>query len=208
VTADNVADLPTPALVVDVAALDRNIDAQYDRQGHRFSQAVFVVSSAPQWSVANAGLKAFGMDHGNYRLVAASSGSRVRPDTSLASITSPCTIASPPRSSRAEDPGCAEDPVADRPPTVPDSPEFPGFSAADRPTTRSGTTRHAGGTEGASWPSPRCGRRCPPAATDRPRPGSGTGRRPCRPDAGLPRTALPVLGDEVVDCWPIDLRGW
>ena len=64
-TADNVADLPAPALVVDVAALDRNIDAQYDRQGHRFSQAVFVVSSAPQWSVANAGLKAFGMDHGN-----------------------------------------------------------------------------------------------------------------------------------------------
>jgi D-serine deaminase-like pyridoxal phosphate-dependent protein len=43
--------------------------AQYGRQGHPFRQAVFVlatvVSTAPEWSVADAGLKAFGMDHGN-----------------------------------------------------------------------------------------------------------------------------------------------
>ena len=84
-TADNVADLPAPALVVDVAALDRNIevmraalpgarlrpisaggtgiyacnswateiqagsyalmDAQYGRQEHPFSQAVFVLAN-------------------------------------------------------------------------------------------------------------------------------------------------------------------
>ena len=56
---------PDAFIVLRVLHGNRNIDAQYDRQGHRFSQAVFVVSSAPQWSVANAGLKAFGMDHGN-----------------------------------------------------------------------------------------------------------------------------------------------
>lgn len=48
------------------------MDAQYGRQGHPFGQAVFVlasvVSSAPEWSVADAGLKAFGMDHGNPEL--------------------------------------------------------------------------------------------------------------------------------------------
>ncbi len=48
------------------------MDAQYGRQGHPFGQAVFVlasvVSSAPEWSVADAGLKAFGMDHGNPQL--------------------------------------------------------------------------------------------------------------------------------------------
>ena len=48
------------------------MDAQYGRQGHPFRQAVFVlataVSSAPEWSVADAGLKAFGMDHGNPEL--------------------------------------------------------------------------------------------------------------------------------------------
>ena len=51
------------------------MDAQYGRQGHPFGQAVFVlasvVSSAPEWSVANAGLKAFGMDHGNPELAGA-----------------------------------------------------------------------------------------------------------------------------------------
>jgi D-serine deaminase-like pyridoxal phosphate-dependent protein len=45
------------------------MDAQYGRQGHPFRQAVFVlatvISSAAGWSVADAGLKAFGMDHGN-----------------------------------------------------------------------------------------------------------------------------------------------
>jgi D-serine deaminase-like pyridoxal phosphate-dependent protein len=48
------------------------MDAQYGRQGHPFRQAVFVlasvVSSASEWSVADAGLKAFGMDHGNPEL--------------------------------------------------------------------------------------------------------------------------------------------
>jgi D-threonine aldolase len=48
------------------------MDAQYGRQGHPFRQAVFVlasvISSPPEWSVANAGLKAFGMDHGNPEL--------------------------------------------------------------------------------------------------------------------------------------------
>jgi D-threonine aldolase len=45
------------------------MDAQYNRQGHPFGQAVFVlasvISSATDWSVADAGLKAFAMDHGN-----------------------------------------------------------------------------------------------------------------------------------------------
>jgi D-serine deaminase-like pyridoxal phosphate-dependent protein len=48
------------------------MDAQYGRQGHPFRQAVFVlasvISAAPEWSVADAGLKAFGMDHGNPEL--------------------------------------------------------------------------------------------------------------------------------------------
>jgi D-serine deaminase-like pyridoxal phosphate-dependent protein len=48
------------------------MDALYNRQGHPFRQAAFVladvVSSAADWSVANAGLKAFGMDHGNPEL--------------------------------------------------------------------------------------------------------------------------------------------
>jgi D-threonine aldolase len=48
------------------------MDAQYGRQGHPFRQAAFVlasvISSAPEWSVADAGLKAFGMDHGNPEL--------------------------------------------------------------------------------------------------------------------------------------------
>jgi D-threonine aldolase len=48
------------------------MDAQYNRQLHPFKQAVFVlgsvISTAPEWSVADAGLKAFGMDHGNPEL--------------------------------------------------------------------------------------------------------------------------------------------
>jgi len=45
------------------------MDTAYGRLGLPFGQAVFVlatvVSSCAQWSVADAGLKAFGMDHGN-----------------------------------------------------------------------------------------------------------------------------------------------
>jgi D-threonine aldolase len=45
------------------------MDAQYNREGLPFQQAVFVlatvISSEAEWSVANAGLKAFAMDHGN-----------------------------------------------------------------------------------------------------------------------------------------------
>lgn len=48
------------------------MDAQYGRQGLPFLQAVSVlagvVSSTARWSVADAGLKAFGMDHGNPEL--------------------------------------------------------------------------------------------------------------------------------------------
>jgi D-serine deaminase-like pyridoxal phosphate-dependent protein len=54
------------------------MDAQYGRQGLPFRQAVSVVatvvSSAARWSVADAGLKAFGMDHGDPEL----DGGRVR----------------------------------------------------------------------------------------------------------------------------------
>jgi D-threonine aldolase len=45
------------------------MDTAYGRLGLPFEQAAFVlatvVSSADEWAVANAGLKAFGMDHGN-----------------------------------------------------------------------------------------------------------------------------------------------
>jgi D-serine deaminase-like pyridoxal phosphate-dependent protein len=45
------------------------MDVAYGRLGLPFRQAVFVlatvVSSAPEWSVADAGLKTMGMDHGN-----------------------------------------------------------------------------------------------------------------------------------------------
>lgn len=48
------------------------MDAEYNKQGHPFRQALFVLASvisrAPDWSVANAGLKAFAMDHGNPEL--------------------------------------------------------------------------------------------------------------------------------------------
>lgn len=44
------------------------MDAAYGREGLPFRQALFIaatiVSSNPDWSVADAGLKAFGMDHG------------------------------------------------------------------------------------------------------------------------------------------------
>lgn len=44
------------------------MDAAYGRLGLPFEQAVFVlatvISSSSEWSVADAGLKAFGMDHG------------------------------------------------------------------------------------------------------------------------------------------------
>jgi D-threonine aldolase len=45
------------------------MDTAYGRLGLPFGQALFVlatvISRSPQWSVADAGLKAFGMDHGN-----------------------------------------------------------------------------------------------------------------------------------------------
>ncbi len=48
------------------------MDTAYGRLGLPFGQALFVlatvVSSAAEWSVADAGLKAFGMDHGNPEL--------------------------------------------------------------------------------------------------------------------------------------------
>jgi D-serine deaminase-like pyridoxal phosphate-dependent protein len=54
------------------------MDAQYNRQGLPFRQAAHVlatvVSSAARWSVADAGLKAFGMDHGDPELA----GARIR----------------------------------------------------------------------------------------------------------------------------------
>jgi D-serine deaminase-like pyridoxal phosphate-dependent protein len=48
------------------------MDHRYNRQGHPFRQALFVLasvtSSAADWSVADAGMKAFSMDHGNPEL--------------------------------------------------------------------------------------------------------------------------------------------
>jgi D-threonine aldolase len=45
------------------------MDTAYGKLGLPFGQALFVlgtiISSSPEWSVADAGLKAFGMDHGN-----------------------------------------------------------------------------------------------------------------------------------------------
>jgi D-threonine aldolase len=49
------------------------MDTAYGRLGLPFEQAAFVlasvISAAPGWAVGNAGLKAFGMDHGNPSLV-------------------------------------------------------------------------------------------------------------------------------------------
>ena len=48
------------------------MDTAYNRLGLPFEQAAFVlatvISSSPGWAVGNAGLKAFGMDHGNPEL--------------------------------------------------------------------------------------------------------------------------------------------
>jgi len=45
------------------------MDSAYAKLGLGFEQAVFVlasvVSASPEWAVGDAGLKAFGMDHGN-----------------------------------------------------------------------------------------------------------------------------------------------
>src|SRR5277367_2626859 len=45
------------------------MDTAYDKLGLPFGQALYVlatvISSTDQWSVVNAGLKCFGMDHGN-----------------------------------------------------------------------------------------------------------------------------------------------
>jgi D-serine deaminase-like pyridoxal phosphate-dependent protein len=109
------------------------MDAQYGRQGHPFRQAVFVlasvISTAPEWSVADAGLKAFGMDHGNPELA----GSDVW------FCSDEHTTFSPPR------------PVGDR-----------------------------------AW--------LIPAHVD--------------PTMAYHERAYLCRGDEVVDIWPIDLRGW
>lgn len=49
------------------------MDTAYGRLGLPFEQAAFVlasvISSSPGWAVGNAGLKAFGMDHGNPALI-------------------------------------------------------------------------------------------------------------------------------------------
>jgi D-threonine aldolase len=109
------------------------MDAQYNRQGHAFSQAVFVlasvISTAAEWSVADAGLKAFGMDHGNPEI----GGSTVW------FCSDEHTTFSPPR------------PVGDR-----------------------------------VW--------LVPAHVD--------------PTMAYHERLYLFSGDEVVDCWPIDMRGW
>ena len=50
------------------------MDTAYGRLGLPFEQAAFVlasvISSSPGWAVGDAGLKAFGMDHGNPELIA------------------------------------------------------------------------------------------------------------------------------------------
>jgi D-threonine aldolase len=52
------------------------MDTQYGSQGHPFRQAVYllatVISSSARWAVANAGLKAYAMDHGAPELAGAS----------------------------------------------------------------------------------------------------------------------------------------
>lgn len=109
------------------------MDAQYGRQGHPFGQAVFVlasvISSAADWSVADAGLKAFGMDHGNPEL----DGSTV-------------------------------------------------WFCSDEHTTFS----PPGNVGDRVW--------LIPAHVD--------------PTMAYHERLYPYSGDEVVDCWPIDLRGW
>jgi D-threonine aldolase len=109
------------------------MDAQYNRQGHPFRQALFVlasvISAAAEWAVADAGMKAFSMDHGN--------------------------------------------------------PELPGSTVwfcSDEHTTFS--------------PPPPVGTRVRliPGHVD--------------PTMVLHERLYLVSGDEVVDCWPVDLRGW
>jgi D-threonine aldolase len=109
------------------------MDTAYARLGLPFEQAVFVlaavVSSCAEWSVANAGLKAFGMDHGQPELA----------DGTVFSCSDEHTTFAPPR------------PVGDRVSLV-------------------------------------------PAHVD--------------PTIAYHERAYVVCGDEVVDVWPIDLRGW
>jgi D-serine deaminase-like pyridoxal phosphate-dependent protein len=68
------------------------MDTAYARLGLPFDQAVFVlatvVSSSRDWSVANAGLKAFGMDHGKPELA----------DATVLSCSDEHTTFTPPRS--------------------------------------------------------------------------------------------------------------
>ena len=109
------------------------MDSAYGRLGLPFEQAVFVlatvVSSSGDWSVANAGLKAFGMDHGKPEL----------PDATVLSCSDEHSTFAPSR------------PVGDRVRLV-------------------------------------------PAHVD--------------PTIAYHERAYVVSGDEVVDVWPIDLRGW
>ncbi|HXW80234.1 MAG TPA: alanine racemase [Acidimicrobiales bacterium] len=109
------------------------MDTAYMRLGLPFEQAVFVlatvVSSSRDWSVANAGLKAFGMDHG-------------RPDLADATVLS-----------------CSDE----------HSTFAPRRPVGDRV-------------------------RLVPAHVD--------------PTIAYHERAYLVSGDEVVDVWPIDLRGW
>jgi D-threonine aldolase len=109
------------------------MDAQYNREGLPFQQAVFVlatvISSEDKWSVADAGLKAFAMDHGNPEI----EGSTVW------FCSDEHTTFSPPR------------PVGDR-----------------------------------AW--------LVPGHVD--------------PTMAYHEQLYLYSGDEIVDCWPIDLRGW
>jgi D-threonine aldolase len=109
------------------------MDSAYGQLGLPFGQALFVlatvISASPEWSVANAGLKAFGMDHGNPAL----------DGSTLWYCSDEHTVFSPPR------------PVGDR-----------------------------------VW--------LVPAHID--------------PTMAYHERAYVFRGDEVIDTWPIDLRGW
>ncbi len=109
------------------------MDTAYGKLGLPFGQALFVlatvISASKEWSVANAGLKAFGMDHGNPAL----------DDSAIWYCSDEHTVFSPPR------------PVGARV-------------------------------------------RLTPAHID--------------PTMAYHERAYVVRDDEVIDVWPIDLRGW
>jgi D-threonine aldolase len=109
------------------------MDTQYGSQGHPFRQAVYllatVISSSAKWAVANVGMKAYGMDHGNPALA----GATVR------SCSDEHTTFTPPR------------PVGDRVMLI-------------------------------------------PAHVD--------------PTIAYHERMYLFAGDDIVDCWPVDMRGW